>query len=119
LTYTEFELLRYLAVHPGQVFTRTQLLTQLLTQLWDEDFFGGIRTVDVHVRRLRAKLGDHEHLISTVRNVGYKLIRPPAPGHAREIPTPLPGADHEDRNPGLVGGDPHASLRRGAARYSG
>jgi DNA-binding response OmpR family regulator len=85
LTYKEFELLRYLAQHPGQVFTRDQLLAQL----WGEDFFGGIRTVDVHVRRVRAKLGDHEHLIGTVRNVGYLLIRPAHPGpRPRNTDTP-------------------------------
>ncbi|WP_427015336.1 winged helix-turn-helix transcriptional regulator [Pseudarthrobacter sp. P1] len=70
LTYKEFELLKYLAQHPGRVFTRAQLLNEV----WGYDYYGGTRTVDVHVRRLRAKLGsDHEHLISTVRNVGYRL----------------------------------------------
>ena len=70
LTYKEFELLKYLAQHPGRVFTRQQLLTEV----WGYDYYGGTRTVDVHVRRLRAKLGvDHENLISTVRNVGYRL----------------------------------------------
>ncbi|MBA3249424.1 MAG: winged-helix domain-containing protein [Geodermatophilaceae bacterium] len=70
LTYKEFELLKYLAQHPGRVFSRAQLLQEV----WGYDYFGGTRTVDVHVRRLRAKLGsDHEALIGTVRNVGYKL----------------------------------------------
>jgi len=70
LTYKEFELLKYLAQHPGRVFTRAQLLNEV----WGYDYYGGTRTVDVHVRRLRAKLGsDHESLISTVRNVGYRL----------------------------------------------
>lgn len=70
LTYKEFELLKYLAQHPGRVFTRAQLLNEV----WGYDYYGGTRTVDVHVRRLRAKLGsDHENLISTVRNVGYSL----------------------------------------------
>jgi len=70
LTFKEFELLKYLAQHPGRVFTRQQLLTEV----WGYDYYGGTRTVDVHVRRLRAKLGaDHENLISTVRNVGYRL----------------------------------------------
>ena len=70
LTYREFELLKYLAQHPGRVFTRAQLLQEV----WGYDYFGGTRTVDVHVRRLRAKLGtEHEALIGTVRNVGYKL----------------------------------------------
>lgn len=70
LTYKEFELLKYLAQHPGRVFTRAQLLNEV----WGYDYYGGTRTVDVHVRRLRAKLGsDHENLIGTVRNVGYRL----------------------------------------------
>jgi DNA-binding response OmpR family regulator len=71
LTYKEFELLKYLAQHPGRVFTRAQLLQEV----WGYDYYGGTRTVDVHVRRLRAKLGpDHEALIGTVRNVGYRLV---------------------------------------------
>ena len=69
LTYKEFELLRYLNEHPGQVFSREQLLSEV----WGYDYFGGTRTVDVHIRRLRAKLGEHEGLIGTVRNVGYRL----------------------------------------------
>ena len=73
LTYKEFELLKYLAQHPGRVFTRAQLLQEV----WGYDYFGGTRTVDVHVRRLRAKLGaDHEELIGTVRNVGYRFVPP-------------------------------------------
>ncbi|MDO8106435.1 response regulator transcription factor [Isoptericola sp. b441] len=73
LTYKEFELLRYLAQHPGRVFTRAQLLQEV----WGYDYFGGTRTVDVHVRRLRAKLGpEHEQLIGTVRNVGYRFDPP-------------------------------------------
>ncbi|MDV2476818.1 winged helix-turn-helix transcriptional regulator [Rhodococcus zopfii] len=75
LTYKEFELLKYLAQHAGRVFTRAQLLQEV----WGYDFFGGTRTVDVHVRRLRAKLGpEYESLIGTVRNVGYKAVRPTA-----------------------------------------
>jgi DNA-binding response OmpR family regulator len=71
LTYKEFELLKFLATHPSRVFTRAQLLQEV----WGYDYFGGTRTVDVHVRRLRAKLGpEHEHLIGTVRNVGYRLV---------------------------------------------
>ncbi|MCH8560560.1 MULTISPECIES: response regulator transcription factor [unclassified Nesterenkonia] len=71
LTYKEFELLKHLALHPGQVFTRDRLLHDV----WGYDYFGGTRTVDVHIRRLRAKLGpDHESLIGTVRNVGYRLV---------------------------------------------
>ncbi|WP_022889877.1 response regulator transcription factor [Agromyces italicus] len=69
LTYKEFELLRFLAAHPSRVFTREQLLSEV----WGYDYFGGTRTVDVHVRRLRAKLGDLESLIGTVRNVGYRF----------------------------------------------
>lgn len=67
LTYKEFELLRFLASHTDRVFTREQLLSEV----WGYDYFGGTRTVDVHVRRLRAKLGESDGLIRTVRNVGY------------------------------------------------
>jgi DNA-binding response OmpR family regulator len=75
LAYKEFELLKYLAQHASQVFSRAQLLEEI----WGHDFFGGSRTVDVHVRRLRAKLGaEHEQMIGIVRNVGYKFVRPPA-----------------------------------------
>ena len=71
LTYKEFELLRFLVQHSGRVFTRKQLLQEV----WGYDFFGGTRTVDVHVWRLRAKLGtEYEGMIATVRNVGYKAI---------------------------------------------
>lgn len=74
LTYKEFELLRFLAQHPGRVFTRDQLLREV----WGYDYFGGTRTVDVHVRRLRAKLGaEHDSMIGTVRQVGYKFVLPP------------------------------------------
>jgi DNA-binding response OmpR family regulator len=80
LTYKEFELLKYLAQHAGRVFTRAQLLQEV----WGYDFFGGTRTVDVHVRRLRAKLGtEHEQMIGTVRNVGYKFVQPPKTGAGR------------------------------------
>jgi len=69
LTFKEFELLRFLALHPGRVYTRPALLREV----WGYDFYGGTRTVDVHVRRLRAKVGpEHEHLIETVRGVGYR-----------------------------------------------
>lgn len=100
LTFKEFELLKYLARHAGRVFTRAQLLHEV----WGYDFFGGTRTVDVHVRRLRAKLGpEHEALIGTVRNVGYKAVRPmrgrtsiadaegsgDAEPEAAELPSPL------------------------------
>jgi DNA-binding response OmpR family regulator len=71
LTFKEFELLKFLAQHPGRVFTRAQLLQEV----WGYDYFGGTRTVDVHVRRLRAKLGpEHEAMIGTVRNVGYRFV---------------------------------------------
>jgi DNA-binding response OmpR family regulator len=82
LTYKEFELLKYLAQHPGRVFTRAQLLQEV----WGYDYYGGTRTVDVHVRRLRAKLGpDHEALIGTVRNVGYRLVPDDHPQAAAEV----------------------------------
>jgi len=69
LTFKEFELLRFLAQHPDRVHTRPGLLREV----WGYDFYGGTRTVDVHIRRLRAKLGpEHEHLIETVRGVGYR-----------------------------------------------
>jgi DNA-binding response OmpR family regulator len=69
LTYMEYELLKFLATHRGRVHTRQALLSRV----WGYDYFGGTRTVDVHVRRLRAKLGEHANLIQTVRNVGYKF----------------------------------------------
>ena len=70
LTYMEYELLKFLASHPGKVFTRETLLSRV----WGYDYFGGARTVDVHVRRLRAKLGEeHASLIQTVRSVGYSF----------------------------------------------
>ncbi|HZD64981.1 MAG TPA: response regulator transcription factor [Acidimicrobiales bacterium] len=73
LTYMEYELLRFLATHPGRVFTRETLLSRV----WGYEYFGGARTVDVHIRRLRAKLGDqHAPLIHTVRSVGYRLGQP-------------------------------------------
>jgi DNA-binding response OmpR family regulator len=91
LTYKEFELLKFLALHPGRVFTRSHLVQEV----WGYDYFGGTRTVDVHVRRLRAKLGsEHEALIGTVRNVGYKFVRPADTGR-RE------GADAQDAAPRL------------------
>ncbi len=69
LTFKEFALLKFLAQHPGRVFSRDQLLSEV----WGYDYFGGTRTVDVHIRRLRAKLGDLESLIGTVHNVGYRF----------------------------------------------
>jgi DNA-binding response OmpR family regulator len=79
LTFKEFELLKFLAQHPRRVFTRSQLLQEV----WGYDYFGGTRTVDVHVRRLRAKLGaENEALIGTVRNVGYRFVPAKADGQA-------------------------------------
>ena len=70
LTYMEYELLRYLASQPGKVFSREVLLSEV----WGYDYYGGARTVDVHIRRLRSKMGEeHANLISTVRSVGYRL----------------------------------------------
>ena len=83
LTFKEFELLKFLAQHPGRVFTRDQLLREV----WGYDYFGGTRTVDVHVRRLRAKLGvEHEALIGTVRNVGYRFVPPGRERNSAEEP---------------------------------
>ena len=85
LTFKEFELLKFLAQHPGRVFTRAQLLQEV----WGYDYFGGTRTVDVHVRRLRAKLGgEYETLIGTVRNVGYRFV--PFKGNEEREPSPAP-----------------------------
>ncbi len=87
LTFKEFELLKYLAQHPGRVFTRAQLLQEV----WGYDYFGGTRTVDVHVRRLRAKLGtEHEALIGTVRNVGYRFV---LPEKTQDRPMPEPAEE--------------------------
>ena len=70
LTYTEFELLKFLVAHPGRVLSREELLKNV----WGYDYYGGTRTVDVHVRRLRAKLGtEYDQCIGTVRNVGYRF----------------------------------------------
>jgi len=85
LTFKEFELLKFLAQHESRVFTRNQLLQEV----WGYDYFGGTRTVDVHVRRLRAKLGpENEQMIGTVRNVGYRFV----PESARVVA----GPDSED-----------------------
>jgi DNA-binding response OmpR family regulator len=73
LTYMEYELLKFLATHPGKVFTREVLLSRV----WGYEYYGGARTVDVHIRRLRAKLGEeHASLIHTVRSVGYRFGQP-------------------------------------------
>jgi two-component system, OmpR family, alkaline phosphatase synthesis response regulator PhoP len=70
LTFKEFELLRFLANNPGRVFSREALLNEV----WGYDYYGGDRTVDVHIRRLRSKLEDPTHtFIETVRNIGYKF----------------------------------------------
>lgn len=69
LTFMEYELLKLLMAHPGRVYTREAILSLV----WGYDYFGGMRTVDVHIRRVRAKLGDHAWLIETVRGVGYRL----------------------------------------------
>ncbi|MEZ0165347.1 winged helix-turn-helix domain-containing protein [Kineococcus sp. LSe6-4] len=90
LTYKEFELLKHLAQHPGRVFTRAQLLQEV----WGYDYFGGTRTVDVHVRRLRAKLGaEHENAIGTVRNVGYRFVT-----SSRDLDDGLPAEDDAARD---------------------
>jgi len=79
LTYREFEVLRFLIQRPGRVFTRGELLSEV----WGYNFYGGTRTVDVHIRRLRAKLGpEHEGLIQTVRGVGYRAAEPRPLGSA-------------------------------------
>jgi two-component system alkaline phosphatase synthesis response regulator PhoP len=92
LTYMEYELLRFLAAHPHRVFTRQALLSRV----WGYEYYGGARTVDVHVRRLRAKLGEeHAHLIQTVRSVGYSFgetREPPGVGERRQPPDSNPGA---------------------------
>jgi DNA-binding response OmpR family regulator len=92
LTFKEFELLKFLAQHPGRVFTRAQLLQEV----WGYDYFGGTRTVDVHVRRLRAKLGaENEALIGTVRNVGYRFVPGKSGGVRRDGQPGDPGGDDE------------------------
>lgn len=70
LTYTEYELLRFLSTRAGQVFSRDVLLNKV----WGYDYFGGARTVDVHIRRLRAKIETGSHVfIETMRNIGYRF----------------------------------------------
>ena len=100
LTYMEYQLLRFLATHPGKVFTRETLLNRV----WGYEYYGGARTVDVHVRRLRAKLGEeHAHLIQTVRSVGYRL------GQAGWTPSHRgPERAHDD---GVSGGPPGSADR--------
>src|SRR5262249_46104704 len=97
LTFKEFELLKFLAQHPGRVFTRAHLLQEV----WGYDYFGGTRTVDVHVRRLRAKLGaEHEALIGTVRNVGYRFVPLKAGEDRRAAPRGAAAAAGEPALPG-------------------
>jgi DNA-binding response OmpR family regulator len=114
LTFKEFELLKFLAQSPGRVFSRSQLLQEV----WGYDYFGGTRTVDVHVRRLRAKLGaEHEALIGTVRNVGYRFV--PVKGDSdravrdagRRWSDQAQRADHDEE--GLPGEQPPAPARGG------
>jgi len=111
LTYKEFELLKYLARHPGRVCTRTQLLEHI----WGSDFLGGPRTVDVHIRRLRAKLGaDHEALIATIRNVGYRAMQPgttPRPAPAEPKPPSEPAPPREPRQAEPPTRDKYADVR--------
>jgi DNA-binding winged helix-turn-helix (wHTH) protein len=119
LTFKEFELLKFLAQHPGRVFTRAQLLQEV----WGYDYFGGTRTVDVHVRRLRAKLGgEYEALIGTVRNVGYRFVplkvsEEGRRGHARDPgPASSPAGD-DPAGEAVHTGD--EDLADGAARNQG
>jgi DNA-binding response OmpR family regulator len=92
LTYKEFELMKFLAQRPGRVFSRAHLVREV----WGYDYFGGTRTVDVHVRRLRAKLGpEHEAMIGTVRNVGYKFVRPAVDRSAPELSVQTPSTGDE------------------------
>jgi DNA-binding response OmpR family regulator len=94
LTFKEFELLKFLAQHPGRVFTRAHLLQEV----WGYDYFGGTRTVDVHIRRLRAKLGpEHDALIGTVRNVGYRFVPRKAPEAEPETQLKETGTARADR----------------------
>jgi DNA-binding response OmpR family regulator len=104
LTFKEFELLKFLAQHPGRVFTRAQLLQEV----WGYDYFGGTRTVDVHVRRLRAKLGaENEALIGTVRNVGYRFVpvKGSSPGSQSAGGDGAPGTGSEGLLPDEPDGD--------------
>jgi DNA-binding response OmpR family regulator len=111
LTFKEFELLKFLAQHPGRVFTRAQLLQEV----WGYDYFGGTRTVDVHVRRLRAKLGaENEALIGTVRNVGYRFV--PVKSGAAAAETMAGGAADEADSPDVLADeDGPADLIRAAS----
>jgi DNA-binding response OmpR family regulator len=114
LTFKEFELLKFLAQHPARVFTRSQLLQEV----WGYDYFGGTRTVDVHVRRLRAKLGvEHELLIGTVRNVGYRFV--PSQGKTDARGAPAGASAEPDADAGQAGRESRAAAgevtRRGSS----
>ncbi len=113
LTFKEFELLKFLAQHPRRVFTRSQLLQEV----WGYDYYGGTRTVDVHVRRLRAKLGpENEALIGTVRNVGYKFV--PARHESRRTGSgqATPDGTGRDRRRAAPRGRSAAPTANGASR---
>jgi DNA-binding response OmpR family regulator len=113
LTFKEFELLKFLTQQPGRVFTRAQLLQEV----WGYDYFGGTRTVDVHVRRLRAKLGaENEALIGTVRNVGYRFV-PAKAGQGRPGGDDDPeGRDGLDSTDDPAGADPESDAAPGPQR---
>jgi DNA-binding response OmpR family regulator len=118
LTFKEFELLKFLAQHPRRVFSRSQLLQEV----WGYDYFGGTRTVDVHVRRLRAKLGpENEALIGTVRNVGYKFVPARHEGRRAEPRGTGPGrpGGAAGDGAGAPGGARSAGNAGGAARSGG
>lgn len=103
LTYKEFELLKTLASSPNRVFSRELLLQDV----WGYDYYGGSRTIDVHVRRLRAKLGpEYEAMIETVRGVGYKLVNPRR-AHGDQGGDPATGEGGPDaEGPDAEGGEP-------------
>ena len=86
LTYKEYELLRFLATNAGKPFTREALLNRV----WGYDYYGGSRTVDVHIRRIRAKIERHEPFIETVRNVGYRFLEETAGGRSNAMNTETP-----------------------------
>jgi DNA-binding response OmpR family regulator len=116
LTFKEFELLKFLAQHPKRVFTRSQLLQEV----WGYDYFGGTRTVDVHVRRLRAKLGsENEALIGTVRNVGYKFVPAKQDSRQKAPATPPDGREGTSARAGKPGPANGRKPRAGAVSTSG
>lgn len=111
LTYKEFELLKHLAGHPGRVFTREQLLGEI----WGGDYYGGSRTVDVHVRRLRAKLGsEYDQSIATVWGVGYRFagIRPRRGDPPARLSS---GSDRHDRPGGRAATGEHRPVQESYA----